>query len=162
MRRQFGVPFVLDLQDPWVGEWGNSVGGGHNATVDLKSRVSRAVAKQIEKRVVPQAAAVTSVSRALLDELAERYNDLRARPRVAMPIGIGADDVEFARDREMPAMIDASDGRVHLVYVGTMLPLAVDTLSALFAAVKQLRDARPVARGQAADAFCRNEQSFDR
>jgi hypothetical protein len=23
-----GVPFVLDYQDPWVGEWGRSVGGG--------------------------------------------------------------------------------------------------------------------------------------
>jgi glycosyltransferase involved in cell wall biosynthesis len=143
IRRRFGIPFVLDLQDPWVGEWGRTVGGGRNGTTDLKSRVSRAAAKQIEKRVLPQAAAVTSVSRALLEELAERYSELRDRPRIAMPIGIDANDVEFARDRKTPALIDSSDGRVHLAYVGTMLPLATDTISALFAAVKQLRTSDP-------------------
>ena len=141
--RQFGVPFVLDLQDPWVGEWGSTVGGGRNGTADLKSRMSRAVAKRIERRVLPHAAAVTSVSRALLDELVARYSELRDRPRVAMPIGIDVNDVEHARARHTSSVVDTSDGRVHLVYVGTMLPLAGDTLSALFAAVKQLRISDP-------------------
>ena len=27
LKRTRDVPFVLDLQDPWVGEWGRSVGG---------------------------------------------------------------------------------------------------------------------------------------
>ena len=143
IRRQFGTPFVLDLQDPWVGEWGSTVGGGRDGTPDLKSRMSRAVATRIERRVLPQAAAVTSVSSALLDELADRYSELRDRPRVTMPIGMDANDVEYARARHTPSLVDTSDGRVHLVYVGTMLPLAGDTLAALFAAVKQLRISDP-------------------
>jgi hypothetical protein len=143
IRRQFGIPFVLDLQDPWVGEWGSTVGGGADGTPDLKSRMSRALATRIERRVLPQAAAVTSVSSALLDELADRYSELRQRPRITMPIGIDANDFEHARTRHTPSLVDASDGRVHLVYVGTMLPLAGDTLAALFAAVKQLRMSDP-------------------
>src|SRR6185295_19500892 len=28
LKRRFGIRFVLDYQDPWVGSWGLTVGGG--------------------------------------------------------------------------------------------------------------------------------------
>jgi hypothetical protein len=38
------VAFVLDYQDPWVGEWGRSVGPGENGRPDYRSRASRLIA----------------------------------------------------------------------------------------------------------------------
>src|SRR6185503_16484593 len=48
LKRRFGVPFVLDYQDPWVGEWGRTVGPGAGGRADLRSRVSRFVASRLE------------------------------------------------------------------------------------------------------------------
>lgn len=146
IRRRFAVPFVLDLQDPWVGEWGKRVGAGSNGVPDVKSRLSRVIAARLERRVLPQADALTGVSSALLAELAERYPVLRDRPRVAMPIGLDPADIEFARRRKIAATIDSADGHVHLCYVGTMLPLAYRPLAALFAALQRLCATEPSVR----------------
>src|SRR3954466_9299554 len=48
LKRRFALPFVLDYQDPWVGEWGRSVGGGAGQTADFKSRATRLAASRLE------------------------------------------------------------------------------------------------------------------
>ena len=47
LKRRFHVPFVLDYQDPWVGAWGDTVGGGVNGRVDWKSRATRWLAGRL-------------------------------------------------------------------------------------------------------------------
>lgn len=140
LRRRFGIPFVLDLQDPWTGAWGATVGGGPGGTVDFKSRASRALAGWLERRVLPQADALTGVSRAVIDELTERYPVLRSRPRRVLPIGIDPGDIDWVRAHPGPrGGVDPGDGRFHLCAVGTLLPLAIPPLRWLLAALAELK-----------------------
>jgi glycosyltransferase involved in cell wall biosynthesis len=140
LRRRFGIPFVLDIQDPWVGAWGLTVGGGRNGRADLKSRLSRAALASIERRVVPHADAVISVSSDLLETLRRSYPALADRPAIELPIGIDPQDLQWVSDHLRPhGLFDPHDGFVHVCYVGTLLPLAHEVLQTLLDAVVQLR-----------------------
>ncbi|MGE0039639.1 MAG: glycosyltransferase [Vicinamibacterales bacterium] len=144
LKRQYRLPFVLDLQDPWVGAWGAEVGPGPGGRPDARSRASRLLARWVERRVLPKADALTGVSSALLDELAERYPVLQSRPRRVMPIGLDPADLAWVDQHpKAMAVAPAAPGLWHLCYVGTLLPLGWDTMRAVFAAVRQLRDLRP-------------------
>ena len=145
LERTRDVPFVLDLQDPWVGEWGRSVGGGPGGRPDLKSRISRRLAERIERQVMPRADALTSVSSGLLDELAERYPAVAARPRLSLPIGIDPADLDWVASRDhVVASAPAADGDLHVCYVGTLLPLGYEVLDVVLAALAGLNaDAGP-------------------
>src|SRR5262245_42839296 len=72
LKREFSVPFVLDYQDPWVGSWGLSVGGGLRGEADWKSRASRLLGTWLEPRAVGSADALTAVSQGTIDGIVER------------------------------------------------------------------------------------------
>ncbi len=136
LKARFGVAFVLDYQDPWVGAWGQSVGGGEGGRPDFKSRVSRWVAAQLEPRALCAADGVTAVSQATFEQALERTPSARPRATAEIPIGWDRRDLQFVGNR--PSRF-ADDGLVHVSYVGTLLPTGFDTLRALFAAVSRLR-----------------------
>src|SRR5450830_1121110 len=48
LKKRFRVPFVLDYQDPWVGEWGLTVGPDAGGRPDFKSRLSRFISTRLE------------------------------------------------------------------------------------------------------------------
>lgn len=143
LRRRFGVPFVLDYQDPWVGSWGESVGGGPGGAVDWKSRASRAIALRLEPRAAAAADALTAVSAATCAAVQARYG-LSGVPCAEIPLGAEPADFEQVRERPRPnGFFDPDDGLFHLCYVGTLLPLGFETLRGFFAAVALLRERRP-------------------
>ena len=141
IRRAFDIPFVLDLQDPWVGAWGSSVGGGPDGIPDFKSRASRRALATIERRVVPHADAITSVSSELLRLLASTYPALAGKPQLELPIGIDPCDMAWVQRHPGEVHVfNRHDGLLHFVYVGTLLPLAQPVLRVLFAALRALRE----------------------
>lgn len=141
-RRRFGVPFVLDYQDPWVGAWGATTGPG--GRVDWKSRATRKLAEWLEPRVLRQADGLTAVSAATLDEALARSPGLPRPPTLELPIGgEPADFAALAGRSRRNGWFDPGDGLLHLAYVGTLLPLGFETLRALLLAVAALRSDRP-------------------
>lgn len=144
LKRRFGLAFVLDYQDPWVGEWGRTVGGARNGGPDLKSRLARAVARRLEPRAVRAADAITAVSAETYEQVRRRHPELASTPCAVIPLGGEPADFEHARRRWHPnRYFDPGDGRLHLCHVGTLLPMGFETLRAALMAVALLRDRRP-------------------
>ncbi len=141
LHRGSGIPYVLDYQDPWVSAWGLTVGGGRNAALDWKSRLSRWLALALEPRALRAAAGLMGVSHGTLQGLLERHPEMRALPRAEVPLGGEPRDFALAKLEQRPnPFFDAGDGRVHLVYVGTLLPLGLEVLRAVLEGAVILRE----------------------
>jgi len=144
LKRRFDLPFVLDFQDPWVGAWGATVGGGPGGSPDWKSRASRQLGEWLEPRAVGAADALVAVSQGTIDGIVER-NPCAARvPHAVIPLGFEAADFERLRVTPRPMRyFDPRDGHVHVCYVGTVLPTGIGTVRLLLDGLKRARDSRP-------------------
>ena len=146
LKAAFRVPFVLDYQDPWVGAWGQSVGGGPGGTPDWKSRASRRLGAWLEPRAVNAADAIVAVSQGTIDGIVGRIPAAARLPHGVIPLGFEPDDFAALRARPPIARhFDAVDGLVHLCYVGTLLPTGTGTLRLLLRALARARRDDPAA-----------------
>jgi hypothetical protein len=140
LKRDFSLPFILDYQDPWVGEWGRSVGGAVDGSVDWKSRVSRRLGEWLEPEAVRGADALVAVSQGTIDGIVERVPEASRLPHDVIPVGFDAADFDHVGGAEHRSLLfDGNDGNVHLVYVGTLLPTGVETLRLLLTALARAR-----------------------
>jgi hypothetical protein len=144
LKRLFSVPFVIDLQDPWVGAWGRLVGGGASGAPDVKSRVTRRLAARLEGPVLRAADAIVAVSAGTYEDILARRPELRTKACAAIPIG--GDEADFAivaGNGRSNGFFNRRDGLVHVCSVGTILPMGMDTVRAVLAAAADLRRRRP-------------------
>ncbi len=140
LKAEFRVPFVLDYQDPWVGAWGLSVGGGPGGTPDWKSRASRWLGTRLEPRAVSAADAIAAVSQGTIDGIVERIPAAARVPHGVIPLGFEPADFASLGNRPWSrAHFDPADGNVHLCYVGTLLPTGIETLRLLLRALERAR-----------------------
>jgi hypothetical protein len=137
-----GIPFVLDYQDPWVGSWGLTVGGGSDGSPDLRSRITRRIALKLEPWTLEAAIGVTAVSAGTFDEVCARNPWARELPFLEMPIGTDPADMTAAARRSV-RYFDRDDGCIHVCYVGTLLPLGEPALRVTLNAVARLRRLHP-------------------
>ena len=136
---RFGVPYVLDLQDPWRSDYYSRTGtpppGGR-----LRHGVAQALAHVLEPTTVRRAAHVVSVSPAYPQMLADRYPGFAVSRTTVLPFGAPEADVETLRHSPVrQSVFDPDDGCTHWVYVGRAGADMAFSLEAFFLA---LRDAR--------------------
>jgi len=142
-RRQFGVPYVLDFQDPWRNDYYSRTGvrppGGR-----LKFAVSGALAAVLEPRVLRDAAHIVSVSPAYPAMLMSRYKWLRREQFTVLPFGATESDFDVLRRSTVQQKIfDPADGKRHWAYVGRAGADMALALRALFQALKMEIQIRP-------------------
>jgi hypothetical protein len=143
VKHRFGIPVVLDFQDPWVSAWGAA-----------QSRLSKAgvahkLAAALESCALRASDFVVSVSDTQNKEMAARYSWFDASRMAGIPIGGDPDD--FTVMRSGPPI----EGRnhlepsfIHLSYVGTFLPRAAPLFRTLLRAFARLRAVEPALAGR--------------
>ncbi len=142
--RRHGVPYVIDLQDPWRTDYYKRPGappppGG------WKYALSRILAR-LEGPTFRRASGFMSVSPGYIAALEERYPWFRTKPRRVIPFGVSMTDVETAH--RLPPGAHAlcrHPGEVHIGYTGVGGAIMGPAVRVLFSAVRALQQAEPAA-----------------
>ncbi len=135
-KKKFGVPFVMDYQDPWVNDYYHE----HPDVVPpggrLKYALADALHRWMEPHVLRECAGITSVSPEYPIQLVRRYNWLGGLASLVQPFPGAQRDFERLADSKITQeYFDPSDGRIHWVYVGVVIPGMLPILRALFTAI---------------------------
>ena len=140
--KEFGVPYVIDLQDPWYSDYYGTTGvsppGGR-----VKYSLSNLLSRWLEPYVLRRASHVVSVSPQYPLDLATRYPWFDPSAATVLPFGAPRADFDVLRRVTVGNPIfDPDDGLDHWVYVGRAGRDMEFALSALFTALadERLRD----------------------
>lgn len=141
--RQFRVPYVVDIQDPWRTDYYDRP-DAPPAPGGWKYRFARWQAIRLEEPAWKDAAGFISVSENYLARLRDRYAWFSAKPSAVIPFGASAEDFALASSRlEIQPAFARERDQVHLVSVGAVGSIMRATIQRLFAAVRTLRDLDP-------------------
>ncbi len=135
-KRKFGLPFVLDYQDPWVSDWSAS------QPRFSKAGMSHWLATKLEPRAVACADALTAVSDETLRTLRQRRLLRSGLPAEIIPIGADANDHAVAA-RTGRTWIQRTDGEFVVAYLGTITDRMLPSVRALFRAVCAMLSVNP-------------------
>jgi hypothetical protein len=131
-RRKFGVPFVIDLQDPWRNDYYLNRPRRERPRKFWFDYLQKRV---LEARTVPHAAGVTAVSASYLETLANRYARFdRARGHV-LTFGFEPDDYRIAERARGDGLIEKTADTIDLVFTGVVPPAMRRAISILFEAI---------------------------
>jgi len=135
VKRRFGLPWVADFRDPWVGR----------VTYAPPTAWHDARHKELERAVVTAADRVTLVSEPMTALYRERYRDLPGEKFLTLPNGVDSDD--WRRAAELPPRgDDKDDGRCVLLHAGQLAHRP--TVRTLLDALQRVVEADPGARDQ--------------
>jgi glycosyltransferase involved in cell wall biosynthesis len=142
--RRYHVPYGIDYIDPWVHEFPS------RDRIWTKARIAQEWAKIAEPIAVSGAKVITGVNTAYFESMLQRNPKLRGRVVTAgMPYGWTDRDYEAVRAKPRPlTLFDPTDGKIHLIYAGALLPKAFEVLDIFMRALTQLRKDEPELAGE--------------
>ena len=142
-KRRFGVPYVLDMQDPWLSDYYHTTGvsppGGW-----FKHGFAQWQARCLEPCTMRRATHIISVSPAYPAMLQSRYPDLRSDRFSILPFGASELDMQtVSRESIRQSVFSPDDGFIHWTYLGRGGADMAKGLRGLFLALRSLRETHP-------------------
>jgi hypothetical protein len=142
-RRLYGVPYVLDLQDPWRTNYYERP-GSRPPPGGWKYQVARFMAWLLEGWSFRRAGGVMSVSPSYIDDLRARYPWFRDVPAEVIRFGASRNDLALATLLPAPAHRYREEGsELHFLYTGAAGPVMPHALTVLFDGLRLYRDRFP-------------------
>ncbi|HVU17597.1 MAG TPA: glycosyltransferase [Candidatus Didemnitutus sp.] len=131
-RSEFQVPYVIDLQDPWLSDYYHRP-GAPRPPGGWKYAFAHGTARMFEGWTLARAAHVISVSQPYLDALEHRYPWFRRDSGSVLTFGSPDADFAVARERYLrePPITPATRG-IKIAYAGRLGPDMLPALDHLF------------------------------
>jgi len=114
-KKRFGVPYVIDMQDPWHSEYYQDKPKEQQPP---KYWFSYRLHKYLEPIAMKQVGGVISVSAGYINELRARYAWLTDIPAATITFGAFEPDLKIAADDQHKFELLLQKGFVNIVYVG--------------------------------------------
>ncbi|MFT3846489.1 MAG: glycosyltransferase [Lacibacter sp.] len=134
-KKKFGVPFIVDMQDPWRNDFHLNKPVSERPP---KFLVAYTINKWMEAYTMPSADGLMSVSQGYIDELRKRYPALISKPAAVIPFGSSERDYELVQKKNIaPEIIHQSEGKINVVYAGAVTKFFLPLLEAFFKAFHQ-------------------------
>ncbi|BAY18532.1 hypothetical protein NIES21_43790 [Anabaenopsis circularis NIES-21] len=144
--RRFGIPYVLDFQDPWLSDYYQKSNTARPPGGRFKYEFSQLQAKLLEPIALKSVSHVISVSPAYPQILQQRYPQLRSEQFTVLPFGAPESDFASLPGLEVQQKIfNPHDGKRHWVYVGRGGDDMALALRALFLSIQCDRRQNPQA-----------------
>jgi hypothetical protein len=140
-KRKFGIPYVVDYQDPWVSDYyyraKKTPPGGR-----FKYWFNRLLARTCEPLVVRSADEFVVVSEKYEEDMLTRYSFLRKDQFTTLPFGAPELDFEVLNEFRVSSRQIARDS-FEIAYVGAAGPFMNTPFRVLFSAVARSRKKNP-------------------
>jgi hypothetical protein len=132
-QKRFGVPFVVDMQDPWRNDFFLSKPKSQRPP---KFWLSHLLNKKLEAYTMPYAAGLMSVSQAYINNLRQRYQCLSNKPALLLPFGLSDKDFQLVQQKNIsPQIINGK--KISVVYMGALNKFFLPLIRAFFIAFKK-------------------------
>lgn len=140
-KKEFGVPFVLDMQDPWINDY---VDNAPKSQRPPKYQFVRHIHRVLEPWTMQKVDGLIAVSRDYIDTLRRRYPKLQSKPAETIPFGTAEKDFEVARAHpQVNRFFRPGNGEIHGVYVGRAGHDMAPALRVVFGALDEGVQQRP-------------------
>jgi len=116
-KKKFGIPYLLDYQDPWVSDYYREHPEVTPPGGKIKYGLADFLNRRNEPKVVRESCGLTSVSPAYPKQLNKRYGE--NFPSKVLPFPGDTQDLDRVRDSgTTQSVFDPNDDFIHWVYVG--------------------------------------------
>lgn len=112
---KFGIPFILDIQDPWRNDFYLSRPKNQRPP---KFWMSYNIDKYLELYTMKKVDGVISVSQGYNDTFLQRYPYLKPEQFTVIPFGYSEIDFEVMRSNVKASQVKMHDDKINIVYVG--------------------------------------------